>query len=49
MPGKTNPTQCEALLMVCLQVTAAVFSYWLSISPGERAVGPKTQVCLRQT
>ena len=32
MPGKTNPTQCEALLMVCLQVTAPICPSWLALS-----------------
>jgi fumarate hydratase class II len=26
MPGKVNPAQCEAMVMVCIQVIGAAFS-----------------------
>ena len=35
MPGKVNPTQCEALTMICIQVTTNCQAILLAISQGQ--------------
>ena len=35
MPGKVNPTQCEAMSMVCVQVHGATAAVGFAGSPGQ--------------